>query len=133
VAALAGSTALDDAIDELLRQAAHDLFAAAVVKRRDVGELEARAPEVAGLLDQTGMGAAAGRGDGGDRSSSAPTHDNDVEIGLLCCHFYFLSVPMEFQATGRLSIVASRFSLQWKFAQAKRHRREWRLCDRPGC
>ena len=92
---LAGSTALDDAIDELLRQAAHDLFAAAVVKRRDVGELEARAPEVAGLLDQTGMGAAAGSGDGGDRSSSAPAHDNDVEIGRLRCHFHFLIVPME--------------------------------------
>ena len=28
---------------------------------------------------------------------------------------------MEFQATGRILMLASRFSLQWKFAQAKRH------------
>jgi hypothetical protein len=42
------------------------------------------------------MGAAAGGGDGGDRSSSAPAHDNDVEIGRLRRHFHFLIVAMEF-------------------------------------
>ena len=132
MAALAGAASLDDTLDELLRQAAHDLLAAAVMKRRDIGKLEAGAAEMPGLLDQTGTGAAAGGGYGRDRPGGAAADHDDVEIGLLRCHFHFLSVPMEFQATGRILIVASRFSLQWKFAQAKRHRRELRLCDRPG-
>jgi hypothetical protein len=48
---LARAAAGRDSLDELLREPAHDLLAAAVVKRRDIGERMAGAAEVAGCLD----------------------------------------------------------------------------------
>jgi hypothetical protein len=89
MAALAGATPLDDAIDHFLRQTAHHLLAAAVVKRRDISKLEASTAEVPGLFDEAGAGAAARRRDGGDRPGGATADDDDIEIGLLRRHSAF--------------------------------------------
>jgi hypothetical protein len=64
----ASATLLGAAVNHLLREAAHHLLAAAIMKRGHVREREASAAEVAGLLDEASPRARARGGDRRDRT-----------------------------------------------------------------